>query len=93
MKIIDKKGDFFAGGGGGTNMYGNVLIKNDNIGNLFHTSVFSQVFLVNKFTKLGIVQASSLLPLFRKFSEIRKFQIERKNFRKNLAVCLDKNNA
>ena len=30
------------------------------------------------------------MPLFRKFPEIRKFQIERKNFRKNETVSLDK---
>ena len=32
------------------------------------------------------------MPLFRKFPEIRKFAIERKNFRKNETVSLDKNN-
>ena len=32
------------------------------------------------------------MPLFRKFPEIRKFEIERKNFRKNETVSLDKNN-
>ena len=32
------------------------------------------------------------MPLFRKFPEIRKFQIEIKNFRKNETVSLDKNN-
>ena len=31
----------------------------------------------------------SEMPLFRKFPEIRKFQIERKNFRKNETVSLD----
>ena len=34
----------------------------------------------------------SEMPLFRKFPEIRKFQIERKNFRKNESVSLDENN-
>ena len=33
----------------------------------------------------------SEMPLFRKFPEIRKFQIERKNFRKNETESLDKN--
>ena len=32
----------------------------------------------------------SEMPLFRKFPEIRKFQIERKNFRKNEIMSLDK---
>ena len=32
------------------------------------------------------------MPLFRKFPEIRKFQLERKNFRKNETVLLDINN-
>ena len=31
------------------------------------------------------------MPLFRKLPEIRKFQIERKNFRTNETVSLDKN--
>ena len=30
------------------------------------------------------------MPLFRKFPEIRKFEIERKNFRKNETVSLEK---
>ena len=30
------------------------------------------------------------MPLFRKFPEIRKFQIERKNFRKNETVSLNR---
>ena len=30
------------------------------------------------------------MPLFRKFPEIRKFQIKRRNFRKNKTVSLDK---
>ena len=33
----------------------------------------------------------SEMPLFRKFPEIRKFQIEGKNFRKNETVSLDEN--
>ena len=33
---------------------------------------------------------STEMPLFRKFPEIRKFQIERKNFRKNEIMSLDK---
>ena len=32
----------------------------------------------------------SEMPLFRKFPEIRKFEIERKNFRKNETVSLEK---
>ena len=41
-------------------------------------------------TKYEIIQSE--MPLFRKFPEIRKFEIERKNFRKNETVSLDKNN-
>ena len=39
----------------------------------------------------GLVHVTEM-PLFRKFPEIRKFEIERKNFRKNETVSLDKNN-
>ena len=34
--------------------------------------------------------SASEMPLFRKFPGIRKFQIERKNFRKNEIMSLDK---
>ena len=37
-----------------------------------------------------IDKVNSEMPLFRKFPEIRKFEIERKNFRKNETVSLDK---
>ena len=38
-----------------------------------------------------MIVRKSEMPLFRKFPEIRKFEIERKNFRKNETVSLDKN--
>ena len=38
------------------------------------------------------IDINAEMPLFRKFPEIRKFEIERKNFRENETVSLDKNN-
>ena len=45
--------------------------------------------IVVQLLRVGIV-SSPEMPLFRKFPEIRKFEIERKNFRKNEIKIIDR---
>ena len=52
--------------------------------------ILSVFWLIARDVELRLRQLSAEMPLFRKFPEIRKFQIERKNFRKNETVSLDK---
>ena len=60
--------------------------KAESLSNIYGTITIGQAMIFCQVFS----SYSSEIPLFWKFREIRKFQIERKNFRKNETVSLDK---